>query len=86
MAKGYVIVDIPSDCYLCRFNIYDEIMEEYRCVACGRDDNFMATPAGVPLWCPIKEFPEKKQWGEAFNGNVKGWNDCLREILGGANK
>lgn len=35
-----------------------------------------------PDWCPLRELPSKKNWGEIFNGNVKGWNDCLREITG----
>ena len=70
MAKGYVIVEIPSDCYLCRFKIYDEIMEEYRCVACDSDDNFMATSAGVPVWCPIKKLPEELLKPK-FNPNYK---------------
>ena len=36
---------------------------------------------GKPDWCPLKELPNKKNWGEIFNGNVKGWNDCLKEII-----
>ena len=36
-----------------------------------------------PGWCPLKELPERRKYGEEFfNGDAKGWNDCLKTILG----
>lgn len=39
-----------------------------------------------PKWCPLKELPERRKYGEEFfSGDVKGWNDCLKTILGDKN-
>ena len=36
-----------------------------------------------PEWCPLKELPERRKYVEKFfNGDVKGWNDCLKTIIG----
>ena len=35
-----------------------------------------------PNWCPLKELPERREYGDFFNGDVKGWNDCLKKIVG----
>ena len=96
MAKGYVLVDIPESCSDCQLCTYDGDTNIHIGFFCDGTINngfgFVKIPDEIvhndlkPDWCPIKEFPEKKQWGEAFNGNVKGWNDCLREILGDENK
>ena len=91
MAKGYVLVDIPESCSECQLCSYDDMHGYLAFVCCGKIDNgfgFVEISEEImnndmkPDWCPIKELPEKKQWGKAFNGNVKGWNDCLKEILG----
>lgn len=35
---------------------------------------------------PLKELPERRKYNEEyFNGDVKGWNDCLKTILGDRN-
>ena len=57
---------------------------EDECIVQDDDANFNASDSWDDLMkgCPLRELPSKKNWGEIFNGNVKGWNDCLREITG----
>ena len=32
--------------------------------------------------CPLKELPEKMKYcNGTYNGQVKGWNDCIDKIL-----
>ena len=39
---------------------------------------------GKPEWCPLKPLPERRQYNQDyFNGDVKGWNDCLKNIIEG---
>ena len=35
-----------------------------------------------PTWCPLQEMPEKMKYCNGiYNGQVKGWNNCIDEIL-----
>ena len=42
-----------------------------------------------PEWCPLRELPEEDHENhypdELEDGYTDGWNDCLREIMGGSN-
>lgn len=95
MSKSVLLIDTPEICVDCIFcQEYRTKSREYTyCyVTNGDSENDMKLIDCIygyrqskPDWCPLKELPSKKKWGEIYNGNVKGWNDCLREIIGGSN-
>lgn len=91
MSKSVLVIDTPESCLDCQFCYeLDEGVEA--CCSISDDDKDTSLMKKIdceygycqskPDWCPLKELPNKKNWGEMFNGNVKGWNDCLREITG----
>ena len=91
MSKSVLVIDTPENCLDCQFCFeLDEGVEA--CCSISDDDKDTSLMKkidceygycqGKPDWCPLKELPNKKNWGEIFNGNVKGWNDCLKEIIG----
>ena len=91
MSKSVLLIDTPENCLDCQFCYeLDEGVEA--CCSISDDDKDTSLMKkinyeygycqGKPDWCPLKELPNKKNWGEIFNGNVKGWNDCLKEIIG----
>ena len=91
MSKSVLLIDTPENCLDCQFCYeLDEGVEA--CCSISDDDKDTSLMKkinyeygycqGKPDWCPLKELPNKKNWGEIFNGNVKGWNDCLKEIVG----
>ena len=91
MSKSVLVINTPENCLDCQFCYeLDEGVEA--CCSISDDDKDTSLMKkinyeygycqGKPDWCPLKELPNKKNWGEIFNGNVKGWNDCLKEIIG----
>ena len=80
MNKAVLIIDMPDSCLSCKFGsagtyggIYCEILQKFckgnLCYSKEKD-------------CPLKELPERRKYNEEhFNGDVKGWNDCLKAIL-----
>lgn len=88
MSKGILIMDMPDSCLDCKFcreidegiEVCCEIMDE-------PDDSSLCRMIEAycqcrPNWCPIKELPEKMKYcNGTYNGEVKGWNLCLEEIL-----
>jgi hypothetical protein len=92
MRKSVLIIDTPDSCCDCRFcreldegiEACCELMEDEDDPTCCR---MIETESGYcqekPIWCPLKELPERRKYSEEFfNGNVKGWNDCLGKIVG----
>lgn len=98
MAKGFILVDVPETCLDCRF--CSEIHEGIE-ACCELEDNpednelmrdiDMSYTQGKPDWCPIRQFPEKKEpsrfpispnlpW--EYTDYEKGWNDCLKYLEG----
>lgn len=93
MSKSVLVIDTPENCYDCPFGIsycgeleYEGLCELAECLGCNEilmtEKYYDCESKSKPDWCPLRELPSKKNWGEIFNGNVKGWNDCLREITG----
>ena len=80
LSKAVLIVDMPKACEdPCKF------------LECNSDDKRFCSClhreieelCEKPDWCPLKELPKRRRYGEEFfNGDVKGWNDCLKVILG----
>lgn len=82
MDKAVLVMDMPDSCKMCRLCKLDMI-GDYKCVADGRYLADVNVEYYKPVRCPLRNLPEKLKYGEdIFNGNVKGWNDCLKAILG----
>lgn len=92
MAKAILVMDMPYDCTMCKFwNVDDD-----ECYATGSEElSLRDREEPKPDWCPLRELPQKKEEFELreCKGSVegtwkvplpenKGWNACLREILG----
>lgn len=82
MGKAILVIETPDKCLDCDLRVLD--MDGS--ISCYYNKKEICNNVGEnnsrPNWCPLKELPSKKKWGEIYNGNVKGWNDCLREIIG----
>ena len=88
MSKAILVMDMPDSCLDCRFcreidegiEACCEIMDEPNDSSLFRmiEDYCQCRPN----WCPLKELPEKMKYcNGTYNGQVKGWNLCLEEIL-----
>lgn len=92
MSKAMLILDMPDTCLDCMFCFELDEGIKARCSVVSGDEykgffRDIECDGGYcqnkPDWCPLKELPERQKYNkEYFNGNVKGWNDCLRTILG----
>lgn len=80
MGKSVLVINTPNKCIHCLL-----LNSEDKCMVQDDDANFNANDSWDELMkgCPLKEVPERRKYGEEFfNGDVKGWNDCLKIILG----
>ena len=92
MDKAVLVMNMPDSCLDCMFCYeLDEGIEACCSITCEEKDNTLYKEINCEdgycqnksNWCPLRKLPEKLKYGESiFNGNVKGWNDCLKEILG----
>lgn len=87
MAKGIIVMDVPETCGDCACCQYDGQYDRY-CGVNGEDLMNIDWNGEKPDWCPIKPMPER-----AYHENYcdagrydKGWNECLDEIEGSAEK
>ena len=84
MAKAMLIIDMPKSCDKCpvhSINTFGDI--------CCRGKDGRICLKEKPTWCPLREVPQKKEdnsviYLERYEGYLEGWNDCVNEILGGA--
>ena len=91
MDKAGLVMDMPDSCLDCMFCYeLDEGIEACCSITCEEKDNTLYKEINCedgycqnkPNWCPLKELPERRKYGEEFfNGDVKGWNDCLKTIF-----
>ena len=96
MSKSVLVIDTPETCIDCIFcQEYRTKNKEYAyCYVTNGDSENDMKPIDCiygyrqskPDWCPLKKLPERRKYDEEFfNGDVKGWNDCLKTILGDKN-
>lgn len=80
MEKAVLLMDVPYKCLDCNLSVLD--MDGS--LSCYYNKREICSDVGEnnsrPEWYPLRELPSKKKWGEIYNGNVKCWNDCLKEI------
>ena len=81
MSKVMLLIEEPNSCDECPCSEYVE-MCGYYCQSLNKYIDFLKKKehSTIPKLCPLRELPSKKKWGEIYHGNVKGWNDCLKEI------
>lgn len=90
--KSVLVLDTPETCLDCMFCFeLDEGVNACCSVMSDENDKSLCRYIqcdggycqGKPDWCPLKELPERRKYDEEFfNGEVKGWNDCLKKIIG----
>ena len=90
MTKLFLIMDEPKGCFYCDCCHTKDFDYRYKIDGekiCGIedidvDDYYDYVSPRKPDWCPLKELPEKMKYcNGTYNGQVKGWNDCIDKIL-----
>ena len=95
MAKGIIVVDIPEKCKYCPFSV-NRIGANHYCYIVESIGNYDALSHPIsmdeyyskPDWCPIKPMPERAYHENYCDGGRydEGWNACIDEIEGSAEK
>ena len=89
MKKAVLLMDVPEKCLDCNLCVLD--MDGS--ISCYYNKREICSNVGEnnsrPNWCPLKSLPEEDHENhypdEWEDGYADGWNDCLREIMGGSN-
>lgn len=94
MNKAVLIIDMPKNCYQCRFvgnYKHKELGNMTVCNAAKLEDgngHYMMSSYAKHDWCPLKPLPEKMNLEHVLDENgdqeiyIKGYNACIDEILG----
>ena len=86
MSKAMLIMDMPKSCSLCPCAYITQ--EEKICLAMDVLTIDVDEDKEKPIWCPLRPAPTFKEdnsviYIERYEGYLEGWNDCVKEILGG---
>lgn len=83
MEKAILILDMPKNCYKCKLQVHNPA-GEHICVINRKSADYCASKADE---CPLKEVPPKydtqKARTKAFSNWMKGFNECINQILSG---
>lgn len=88
MKKGYILMDMPDKCKVCRFYYPARDMHtgEYTSGCRIIPTMMIREPENKPDWCPIREMPERKRPNEftvspiiekQYSEFDRGYNACL---------
>ena len=86
MSKAILVMDMPKNCFDCRFQEMGFCEAVHSVGEMIPDDDLESKPD----WCPLREMPEKKKTigteseTERIYMNCS-WNDCIDAIGGGDN-
>lgn len=98
MSRGFILVDVPETCLVCRFCV--ELHEGIQacCVLVNNQNNHdefkeidVSYPQDKPNWCPIRVLPERKKAmaftlspliKKQYSEIDRGWNACLDYLEG----
>lgn len=79
--KGYIVTNIPINCYECCCHNYHE------CCWTGSNIEDYFDVEERPVNCPINDFPYEEDGSDCFDafedGYAYGWNRCREEFLEG---
>ena len=89
MKKAVLLMNVTEKCLDCNLCVLD--MDGS--ISCYYNKREICSNVGEnnsrPEWCPLKSLPEEDHEDHYPNeleyGYADGWNDCLREIMGGSN-
>ena len=77
MSKSILVIDTPGNCTVCEY--YNKENDE-----CKKEEFAVCYEHRTGDRCPLKPVP-RKQYANPTNGYIAGYNDCIDEILKGAN-
>ena len=83
--KSILVISTPNNCGECPICAsYAESAFSYREYWCPPMDNRDVNPESKPDWCPLRTAPEYAEiWHDDARGDwERGYNNCLREIIG----
>lgn len=88
MSKAMLIIDEPECCIDCPCSNFISGYEQWQCKATEMELSEFELEAERPIWCPLRPVPTLKEdnsviYIERYEGYLEGWNDCVREIIGG---
>lgn len=80
MSKSILVIDTPEYCTECPLCIEDHQYRD-RCLPLYE----LIFTSGKPDWCPLKPAPQEQDvWHDDERSDwERGYNNCVREILGG---
>ena len=84
MSKAILVMDMPKNCFDCRFQEMGFCEAVHSVGEMIPDDDLESKPD----WCPLLEVPEKKKTIGTESETERiymncGWNDCIDAIGGG---
>ena len=84
MSKAILVMDMPKNCFDCRFQEMGFCEAVHSVGEMIPDDDLESKPD----WCPLREMPEKKKTIGTESETERtymncGWNDCIDAIGGG---
>lgn len=89
MSKAVLVMDMPSSCEECILKNYVGKDCDVVCEVKGMTQSYEDAYKGKPIWCPLRELPEKKEDNsantESFACFKLGYNACIDELLGEEN-
>lgn len=83
MSKAILVIDMPESCGKCPICSSYEIISSINEYWCGVK-NREVDKSNKPDWCPLQPAPEYQDiWYDDESSDwERGYNNCLREIMG----
>ena len=82
MSKAILVMDMPKNCFDCRFQEMGFCEAVHSVGEMIPDDDLESKPD----WCPLREMPEEREENHIgtyeYNFN-EGWNACIDAMIGG---
>ena len=85
--KSILVIDTPQNCKECYLS-FEHPEHGLWCLCLTEKEEYSSilpvNPCSIDERCPIKPLPKKKtpNGSDIFNDYVRGWNECVDEILG----
>ena len=76
MSKAILVIDMPESCNECNLCYYSD----GRVQLCYWKDKVIDKVK--PEWCPLKPAPEEQLVWHNDDEWIRGYNNCVREIMG----
>lgn len=89
MSKAILVIDMPEICIDCPLSFFERGTPKLNLV-CGPTQEDV-NGGDKPDWCPLREVPKPKMYGELQDTNGlkwwgEGYNACLSDILKGGSE